>query len=171
MYAMQCKQYKSPKPHNALPRCERERERKLYNKICFIIISLVTVCWVVLRRSANEWCVHTTPFFPIYRARYIWKKTNKKKHSELYFIFHVFFTQLPFLYELALGSWHLIHIDFFFLSPARSLLHWASSQCVSLESVSMFLHFSHQKQFSFPFKIKLIFLINHQVEDAYDQWT
>lgn len=121
----------------------------------------------------SKWMVRSyhTLFSYLSSKIYMKKKPTKKKHSELYFIFHVFFTQLPFLYELALGSWHLVHIDFFFLSPARSLLHWASSQCVSLESVSMFLHFSHQKQFSFPFKIKLIFLINHQVEDAYDQWT
>lgn len=169
MYAMQCKQYKSPKPHNALPRCEREK--KLYNKICFIIIALVTVCWVVLRRSANEWCVHTTPFFPIYRARYIHIKKQPKKTQRALLHFSCLFHSTSF--PLRADSWFLTFDSywFFFLSPARSLLHWASSQCVSLESVSMFLHFSHQKRFSFPFKIKLIFLINHQVEDAYDQWT
>lgn len=111
------------------------------------------------------------PFF-LFIEQDIYEKKPTKKNIVSSTSFFMSFS-LNFLsftsWLLVLDIWFIL--IFFFLSPARSLLHWASSQCVSLESVSMFLHFSHQKRFSFPFKIKLIFLINHQVEDAYDQWT
>lgn len=120
----------------------------------------------------SKWMVRSyhTLFSYLSSKIYMEKKPKKKiKWALLHFscLFHS--TSSP----LRADSWFLTFDSywFFFLSPARSLLHWASSQCVSLESVSMFLHFSYQKRFSFPFKIKLIFLINHQVEDAYDQWT
>lgn len=148
----------------------RERERKLYNKICFSCARYGLLSCV---EKISKWMVRSyhTLFSYLSSKIYMEKKINKKnKVSSTSFFMSFSLNFLSFTsWLLVLDIWFIL--IFFFLSPAWSLLHWAPSQCVSLESVSMFLHFSHQKRFSFPFKIKLIFLINHQVEDAYDQWT
>lgn len=126
------------------------------------------------RRSAYEWCVHTTPFFSIYR----WKEKSND-FSKIYLLSFTSFFMSFSLNFLSFTNW-LLTLDTWFISflfkmcvpfacPINAIFN---KPVFTRNCIDVLAGYSHQNRFVFPFKnIKLIFLINHQVEDAYDQWT